>query len=303
VKNTNHQVTRLAVFVALLAIGAVFFAGPVMSLLTVSKNRALYSHIPLIPFISLYFLVVGRKSIFSQVNWDWAKGLPAIVAAILVYWAGQPLQEQLTRNDYFSVMMSGAFLWVLGSFVSVFGFSCLKMAVFPMLFLLFIIPMPHLLLDPFVRFLQIGAAEFTHGIFKVMGVSFYREGMLFSVPGLTIEVAEECSGIRSSIALFITSIVAGKIFLERGWTRLALVLSIFPITMFKNAVRIVMLTLLGAYVDMRFITGSWLHSSGGIPFFVVALLFMAPVLWGLVRWERKRLGSDKGQRSWEAGKR
>jgi exosortase len=292
-KNTNHQVARAAVFFALLGIGAVFFAGAILSLLTVSKNKELYSHVPLIPFISLYFLFVGRRSIFSTVSWDHVKGLPVIAAALLAYWAGKSFQEPIPQNDYLFLMMSGVFLWVSGSFLLSFGPSALRKAAFPWLFLLFIIPLPTFLLDPFVRLLQVGSAEVTHGIFTLTGVSFHREGMFFSLPGLTIEVAEQCSGIRSSLALFITSVVAGKVFLESGWTRLALTLSVFPITMFKNALRIVMLSLLGAFVDIRFITASWLHSSGGIPFFVLALLFMAPVLWGLVRWERKKQGSRK----------
>jgi exosortase len=286
VKNTTHQAVRISVLAVLLGIGAVCFAGSILGLLTVSSNRELYSHIPLIPFVSLYFFLVGRKSIFSEMKWDYAKGVPIMAAAFLAYWLGRPLQGHLNQNDYFSLMMSGAFLWVLGSFVFTFGFSSMRKAAFPLLFLAFTIPIPSFILDPFIRFLQLGSAEFAHGIFKLTGVPLNREGMFFSLPGLTIEVAPQCSGIRSSIALFITSIVAGKIFLEKGGTRLALTLSVFPVTMFKNAMRIVMLSLLGAYVDPKFITESWLHSSGGIPFFLVALLFLFPVLLGIRKWEK-----------------
>lgn len=264
------------------------FSGPIHNLLTVSKNRELYSHIPLIPFLSLYFLFIDREAIFSEVKWGYFKALPLIIAALYVYWTGKSLHGQVEQSDYFSLMMSGVFLWILGGFFLVFGLFSLKRAAFPLLFLAFIIPIPTLLLDPFVRFLQVGSAEFAHGIFKVTGVPFHREGMFFSLPGLTIEVAEQCSGIRSSIALFITAIMGGKLFLERGWSRTTLALSIFPITIFKNALRIVMLALLGAYVDERFITASWLHSSGGIPFFVVGLLFLTPVVLALRKAERKK---------------
>ena len=65
-------------------------------------------------------------------------------------------------------------------------------------------------------------------------------------------------------------------------------LSFFPITVFKNAMRIVTLSLLASYVDPRFITGSWLHKSGGIPFFVVGLALMAPVLWALLKAEKRK---------------
>ncbi|MBU1208025.1 MAG: archaeosortase/exosortase family protein [Proteobacteria bacterium] len=65
-------------------------------------------------------------------------------------------------------------------------------------------------------------------------------------------------------------------------------LSIFPITVVKNGLRIVTLTLLGNYVDVR-ILGSELHKSGGIPFFIVALVLLAPVLWALRKSEKKGL--------------
>jgi exosortase/archaeosortase family protein len=56
--------------------------------------------------------------------------------------------------------------------------------------------------------------------------------------------------------------------------------------MFKNGIRIVSLTLLGAYMDPRILQSS-LHREGGIPFFIVALLLLAPVLYYLRRSEGK----------------
>jgi exosortase/archaeosortase family protein len=101
-----------------------------------------------------------------------------------------------------------------------------------------------------------------------------------------VEVAEQCSGIRSSVCLVITSVLAGYLFLKKGWSKVVLVLSVFPITVFKNALRIVTLSLLAAYVDPGFIGRSWLHTSGGIPFFVVGLMLLGPVLWGLRKAEK-----------------
>ena len=284
----NHHMARGMAFIILLAAGGALFSGSIMSLLTVSSNRELYSHIPLIPIVSLYFCFIQRKDIFSEVKWGALWGLLIIGVAFMAHRLGGPLEGHLSRHNHLSFMLWGLFVWVLGGFLLCYGARAFKGALFPLLFLVFIIPIPTPLLDPFVRFLQLGAAEFTHLIFKVTGVTFHRDGILFFLPGLTIEVAPQCSGIRSSIALVVTGVVAGKMFLEKGWERLILALSVFPITMFKNALRIVMLTLLAVYVDPRFITGSWLHSSGGIPFFLVALLFLLPVLWGIRKWEKSK---------------
>ena len=106
--------------------------------------------------------------------------------------------------------------------------------------------------------------------------------MYFIWPRLSVEVAKECSGIRSSLALFITSVIAGHMLLKTGWKKAILSLSIFPITVMKNAARIVTLSLLGAYVDERFITQSLLHRRSGLPFFVMALALFVPVLWAFL---------------------
>src|SRR5262249_29667949 len=99
------------------------------------------------------------------------------------------------------------------------------------------------------------------------------------------EVAEECSGIRSFLALTITSVLAGHLLLRTAWTRTSLVLAILPIAIVKNAVRIVVLSLLAIYVDMGFITGSALHQRGGIPLFFVTLLLVGGLVWLLQKAE------------------
>jgi exosortase len=207
--------------------------------------------------------------------------------AVLIHWLGEACLPNPNPNDCLSLHMLGFVIWIQGCFVLSYGFTALKRALFPSLFLVFLIPIPTFILDPLVRVLQRGSAEAAYLVLKLVGVPIYREGFVFSLPGFTVEVAEQCSGIRSSLALFITSIVAGKLFLEKGWSRFTLAVSVFPVAMFKNGLRIVTLALLASYVDPRFVTGSWLHKSGGIPFFGVALLLLLPVLWGVRKAEKR----------------
>ena len=89
--------------------------------------------------------------------------------------------------------------------------------------------------------------------------------------------ARDTKGIRSSLALFITSLLAGHLFLRLAWTKTALTLIALPLLIIKNGMRIVTLTLLSIYVDPGFLTGS-LHHQGGILFFLIALALLAPAL-------------------------
>lgn len=283
---------RHGIFMVLVAGGVILYHRPLMELVALSSKSELYQHIPLIPLISLYFLVVHRRDFIPGVGWPPAVGICGLMLALALYAMGGRVEPGLDRNDYLSMMMTGLVIWVLGAFVAAYGIRGLKRFLFPMLFLSFLVPVPGFLLDPVVTFLQFSSADISEVVFRLTGVPFLREGMVFSLPGISAEVARECSGIRSSLALVITSIIAGKLSLRTPWSKMGLVAAILPITVFKNALRIVTLSLLGSYVDPVFITGHWLHRSGGIPFFVLGLVLLAPVLWTLRRIER---GTAQGQ--------
>jgi exosortase/archaeosortase family protein len=96
-----------------------------------------------------------------------------------------------------------------------------------------------------------------------------------------IEIADECSGIRSSISLLLTSLLAGHMLLENAWTKSVLVAVVLPLAVVKNGIRIVSLSLLAMHVDPGFLAGS-LHHEGGIVFYLLALTLLAPIL-GLLR--------------------
>jgi exosortase len=107
-----------------------------------------------------------------------------------------------------------------GGFILSCGLHTFKAALFPLLFLIFVIPIP--LMDGFIYFLQVGSTEFTNLLFTASGVPvFLREGFFFHLPGMSVEVARQCSGIRSSLALLITAILAGTCFWRPDGRRLS----------------------------------------------------------------------------------
>jgi exosortase len=156
---------------------------------------------------------------------------------------------------------------------------------FPLAFLVFMVPMPAIAIDAATRYLKVGSTELVAGLFTLTGTPYFRQGFVFTLPNLVIEIADECSGIRSSIALLLTSLLAGHTFLRSPWGRLAAVLVILPIALFKNAVRIVALSLLAIYVDSSFLTGQ-LHHEGGILFFLMALGLLLPIFLLVRRFEK-----------------
>jgi exosortase len=233
------------------------------------------SHILLIPFISAWLLFVDRKRIFRQPATD------PIVSAILLI-PGIILLIWSTRIGSLSAFaLALVFLWSAG-FALIFGRKVLKSARFPLLFLLLFVPLPNAVLDKVVYLLQKGSAEISSFLFSLTTVPVLREGFVFHLPRYSIEVARECSGIRSSIALLVLSLLISHFYLRAFWKQAVFLLAGFLVMIIKNGVRIVTLTLLANYVDPGFLFGN-LHRQGGIVFFMIGLLFLVPVFWLLQR--------------------
>jgi len=281
-------------FAGLLLLGAMVYFFPIGALAKLVFKNETYSHISLIPLVSLFLLVIQRKSIFTEPARKPDAGFAVCAAGLVLYGLATVLRELLgsqafrnqdVPNDYLTLCMAGAVVWVIGSFIAVYGMHAFKKARFALLFLVFTIPIPVFLLDGVVTSLQLASAEASDIVFRLTGASYHRSGLVFEFPNVAVQVAEQCSGIRSSLSLFILSIIAGYLFLSTISRRLILALAIFPITVVKNAFRIVTITLLANYVDLRFLTNHWIHSSGGIPFFAVALALFIPLVWVLRRTE------------------
>jgi exosortase len=175
-----------------------------------------------------------------------------------------------STNPVSLLMLAAVFVW-LGAFALFFGARAFRAAAFPLLFLLFMVPIPEPVLSNIIHFLQAGSSKMAEAFFGIAGVPYHRQGFVFELPGVAIRVAEECSGIRSTLALLITTVLASYMFLKSSWKRLILCLAVVPIAIFKNGLRIATLSTLAVYVNPEFLHGN-LHRHGGIVFFIIALL-------------------------------
>jgi exosortase len=237
----------------------------------------LYSHIFVIPLISGYFLLSKRKEIFSRSESFYIPGLGIMGAALALFFVTRSLDTDL--NDHASLAVLSAVVFLMGSFLFLFGSHAFRKSYFPIALMLLAIPFPTFLMNKVISALVAGTAGVVQLLFKAFGVPFTREGSVFYPPGFGLEIAYECSGIRSSMALLITGILAAHLFLDRLWKKAILLLAVFPVVVFKNGVRVVTLYMLSYHVDMRIIEGGFLHRSGGFVFFLLGLGVLAFFLW------------------------
>jgi exosortase len=260
---------------------------PIKALYDSSSQREYYSHIILIPLVSIYLIFQKRKAIFSEQKYSLRVGIPLLLMGTMLFFIGRSIGTGLDQNDSTSIIALSAVVFINGAFILCYGLQAYRAALFPLLFLVFVIPIPSALMDSFISVLQRGTTELCNWLFMATGLPFLREGFVFHFPGMSIEVARQCSGIRSSLALVITAVLAGHMFLKTGWKKIVLTVFIVPIAIIKNGIRILILTLLGVYVDQRWLTESGLHRDGGIVFFILALLMLAPVLYYLRKGDRE----------------
>jgi exosortase len=258
--------------------------GPLSALFHSRMYQNYHSLIPFIPLISVYLIYLKIKDIREKMQYSFGMGAAFIIAGIFLFVAAHTFGAGLNENDYATIIVFSVLIAIWGAFIFAYGTKAFATALFPLLFLVFMIPVPAFIMDKIIVFLQIGSTEFANFLFWISQAPYYRESFVFHLPGMSVEVAPQCSGIRSGLALFITALLASYLFLDSWWRRIILVLCVFPITMLKNGIRITTLTLLGTYVDPRIIQSS-LHREGGIPFFILALLLMAPILYFLRKTE------------------
>ena len=284
----DHKKTILFLLIAAAA-GALAFS-PLRDLVRQGRPSEYYSHIPLIPAISAYLFFRRRNKVFKTQGPMRPLGVAFMAAGVGLFLLGIFIKTDLIGS---AAMAAAAAITVLaGSYLMLFGPLASKKAFFPIAFLAFMIPLPVKVMEEIVAILVTASTGVTSLLFLGLGIPFVQEGAYFRLAIFDIEVARQCSGIRSSMALVITTVLAGHIFLDKFWKKAALVLAVFPVTVFKNGIRIITLYLLSIFVDMRIIEGGFLHRSGGFIFFGLGLVILGLILWVLRESETRPASRD-----------
>jgi exosortase len=280
----TSQVSSYGFIATLLTSLAVFWA-LLHDLVKLSGNSE-YSYIPLIPLISGFVIFLRRDSIFRNARSSPRIGISIVAAGMVMLLLGHFSRVgSMGRIELSTLAIVGT--WC-GLFVIWYGPHAARMALLPLSLLLFMVPAPESVLNAVIGVLQQGSTVLSYELFRLLGVPALREGTVISLPGLTIQIAPECSGIRSSISLLILTLVAANLYLRSGWNKVGLVLTLAPLVVVKNAIRIVTLSLLAIYVDPGFLNGP-LHHRGGVFVFLIALMILTLIV--IVMRSRERRGA------------
>ena len=251
-------------FSVLVALWIVSFIPVFPRLVYTWLNHADNSHGILVPLISLFFVWQKRGDLkaakISSSNW----GAFILSASMFLYLLGLASGTEIISRTMVVFSLIGLLLFNLGKEV-------VKILVFPLLFLLFMIPVPIASQSAVAFPLQLFATKISFFFIQALSIPVYQEGNMLYFAHAQLEVAEACSGIRSISAFTVLSVVFAYL-LDKGWSRrIVLLASAIPLAMFTNIIRITGTGILAHFYGSR-IADSFLHEFSGIVVFAFGFI-------------------------------
>jgi exosortase len=287
--------TQLPAFAFLCAVSILFWWHPLFMTLRLALANDAYTHILLILPLSAALIYFdskhqASKALLMETQPSPRIGVSLMAQALLIGGYARWGMAAAPDDVRLSVGMLALVIWWIGSVVLCFGTRTFRSFLFPLCFLFLLVPVPDLALRWIVEFLQQQSAVAARIMFRAAGVPVVQDGIILSIPDLNIEVARECSSIRSSLILVVTTMVLAHLFLLSWWRKALLVAAAIPLSVAKNGLRIFTIAELGTRVDPEFLDGK-LHHNGGIIFLGIGVGVVAVLLWILRRTEfRRQLG-------------
>ncbi|WP_404422136.1 exosortase [Nibricoccus sp. IMCC34717] len=271
---------------------------PLIAWAAFTWGHDLFSYALLIPAVSGYLYWIHDAGPVKLLPGRLFPHLALWVAATGAGWmAGFPPTPSGAKQDWLSLWMAVATTIALLHLLLLCGWAQLRARLFPSLFLFFCIPFPTAVETFAETLLQRTSAEAAALFFTGTGMVYFRDDLVFQLPGISLEVAPECSGIHSSLVLLVVSFVAGYLFLSSPWRRLIFILAVIPLGIIRNGFRVWTLGTLCVYDDPSWIN-SPLHHRGGPLFFALSLIPFSLLLWLLYKQERKdRSGQNSSVKS------
>lgn len=232
-------------------------------------QNSFYGHGFLVPFVSLFIVWRNRKKLdglnFSPHPLGWFFFIGGIFAHIIsAFW-----------QVYFSSGFSMLFV-VIGLVLLFLGTRFLKLLIFPILFLAFMIPLPMVALADITFGLKVLASICASFLVRIFGVMATREGSVIITKHSYLIVDDSCSGVKSLIAMIGLAVLMAYLCPVSKVRQIILSLSSIPIAFVTNTIRITLLILISEYFGARFAVGLF-HDFVGVMIFVLAFLCLTAV--------------------------
>lgn len=228
-----------------------------------------YSHGSLIPIITL-FLIWQKKDALAAMGAGTSLVGPAGWVGALVVLGGILVGLIGELSTIYLIIQYGFLMTILGIAMSLVGFRGLKLIWAPLLYLVFMVPLPSFLYASLSAELQLVSSELGVAFVRWFNIPVFLEGNVIDLGIYKLQVVEACSGLRYLFPLMSFGYLSAYLYRGPVWHRLVLFLSTIPITIVMNSFRI---GVIGVAVDRWGIE----MAEGALHFFEGWVIFMACV--------------------------
>ncbi len=224
-----------------------------------------YSHGILIPFVTGFLIWQKKDELKALRKERSAWGLPLIVLGMVVH-----IFSSLFRIYFTSGFSTLAVL--IGMILYFYGVRILKKILFPILFLVFMLPMPLVIITTVSFKMKIFAAQIATSMLNHLGILAIRDGSLIKMQHAHVMVEDVCSGLRSLISLTALGSIFAYLMSTNMFKRILLFLSTIPIAIITNVCRILFLSLVSEIWGVEFAEA--VHNFSGFMVFGIAFLLL-----------------------------
>jgi len=244
-----------------------------------------YGHGYLIPLVSAFAVWLRRHRLKRMEVVPFPPGLGVLGGGLLLYFASRWLYVNVAADLSAVIVLAGLSLYLFGKAIT-------RELMFPLAFLLFMIPLPKISIIYITFWLKLFVASAATEAVSAMGVPVLLRGAFIELPTGAIEIDNACSGLRSLIALMAMGVAYASFLPVSFLRKTVVVLFSIPIAIAANLIRILVL-----------IWVSYLYSPTGKAFemtdFTTGMLVYAIALMGLIAVSQ---GATAWQRRWMNGR-
>jgi len=242
----------------------------IVDMLRIWNTREEYGYGYIIPFITI-FLIWQNKDVLEKTsfNGSWF-GLVIVLLGIAVALIGN-----LTTIS--TLIQYGMLMILFGVVYAYMGVS-IRPIIVPLLFLLFMIPLPGFFLNNLSSHLQLISSEIGVAVVRLFGISVYLEGNVIDLGTYQLQVVEACSGLNYLFPLMSLAFIAAYFYKAPFWQRATIFITSMPITVLMNSFRI---GVIGVLVDKWGIEQAegFLHYFEGWIVFMACMLILLGEMW------------------------
>ncbi len=226
-------------------------------------RSAYYGHGPLVPLISAYLVYTRRHEFARAEDGHNAWGLPLIGLGLLLYAAAVFLDVNFPQGFAMILVLAGLVVLLC-------GWGRARVIAFPIIFLVFMVPLGRLLVTQFSNPLQLAAAAIASYVPMLLGIPVQVHGTTITIPEYTFEVAQACSGLKSTIAMSALAALFAYLVDAPMWKRIVVFVAGAPVALAANTIRISFTLILGRAFGAAAAEG-FFHTFSGLLVFLLGL--------------------------------